>query len=142
MNYKKIDDIYLLCLSEGERVISSIESFAELEKITSGFFWAVGAIKNVELGIFDIEEKEYIRAIFKDYYEIVSCHGNISVDPETGKHLIHTHISFADKQFNIHGGHLFEAEVTVTFEMVFMPVTVPIYRNINPKFNLKLWNVV
>ncbi len=142
MNYKKIDDLYLLCLQEGERVIGSIERFVETEGIISGFFWAVGAIRNVELGIFDIEEKDYIKAIFKDYYEIVSCHGNISVDPDSKKPVIHTHISIADKNFKLFGGHLFEAEVTVTFEMVLLPVTVPIHRNINQKFNLKLWKVI
>ncbi|WP_457642310.1 PPC domain-containing DNA-binding protein [Persephonella sp.] len=142
MNYRKIDDIYLLCLQEGEKVISSIENFVKFEGINSGFFWAVGAVRNVELGIFDIDDKDYIKAIFKDYYEIVSCHGNISMDPDTQNPVIHTHISIADKDFRLYGGHLFEAEVTVTFEMVLFPVAVPIIRNINPKFNLKLWKVI
>ena len=58
----------------------------------------IGAIKNPQMGYFDIDRKDYDRKIFNGEYELISYMGNISL--KDGERFIHSHISFSDSKYN------------------------------------------
>ena len=72
---------------------------------------AIGAIRDVGLGAYDLQTQAYTRKTFGGLWELVSLQGNIS--PLEGRPFRHAHITIGDDSFKVLGGHLFHAEVAV-----------------------------
>ena len=142
MIYKKSGDFYVIGLSDSEKIMESIQKFLKEENINSGFFWAIGGVRNPHIGVFDPLKGDFNKTVIKGIYEVVSFHGNVSVNPDDINPFIHAHISIALKDFSVAGGHLFESEVAVAFEMVFLPTKNPIVREFDPTFRVMLWSYV
>ena len=106
---------YIIRLDAGERIIGSLLSLCESERIGSGFFNGLGAVGEAELGHFDPTTGDYSWTKLSGSYEIVSLHGDITV--VDGRPFIHAHASLGDKTFVVRGGHLKEAVVSVTCEV-------------------------
>ncbi len=140
MIYKKSDDFYIIGLFDGEEIIDSIQKFLEEENIKSGFFWAIGGVRNPNIGVYDPLNFSFKKKVIKGIYEVVSFHGNVTIDPDQTKPIIHAHIAIALKDFSIVGGHLFDSEVAVAFEMVFKPAQNPIVREFDPTYRVLLWD--
>ena len=75
-----------------------------------------------------MKKNQFIKKTFNGFFEVVSFHGNASIDPDEINPVIHAHISIVTKDFSVIGGHLVESEVAVTYEMVFIPTQNPIVR--------------
>lgn len=98
-------------LEEGEDIISIIERVAKENGIKAGFFYAVGATTRVKYAIYNLAKRAYEPHEREGFFEIVSVLGNIAtiVDEEgreTGEVFVHAHISVADHEGRIFGGHL------------------------------------
>ncbi len=53
MKFKELEkNRYFIMLENGEEIIESLTEFLAANKITSGFFTAIGAVEKVELGYF------------------------------------------------------------------------------------------
>lgn len=139
MEYLHDGDRYLLKLQRGDFVMSSLLEFFRQEKIDTGFIRAIGALKNVELGYFDFASKTYLRDEFPEAYELLSFQGNISL--VEGTPFCHAHVLLGDRAFHTIGGHLFEAEVAVTFEALIEESSGLIMRKFDPETGLKLWQL-
>ncbi len=139
MIFKKSQNFYIIGLSDGELIFNSLQKFFKEENIKSGFFWAIGGIRNPEIGVFDLAENRFKKRSIKGIYEVVLLHGNASINPDKTDPEIHAHISIALKDFSIAGGHLFESEVAVALEMIFLPTKNPIVKEYNPMYRVMLW---
>jgi uncharacterized protein len=102
-------------MDRGEEILSSLRSLIEKEGITLGKFTAIGAIDSFTVGVYDVSERKYESKTYKGAYEIVSLTGNINT--MDNKPYIHLHMSAADKENHVVGGHLNEAHVSATIEM-------------------------
>ncbi len=144
MIYKKSGNFYVIGLSDSEKIIESIQKFLKEENLNSGFFWAIGGVRNPHIGVFDPLKGDFNKTVIKGIYEVVSFHGNTSVNPDNDNNesFIHAHISIALKDFSVVGGHLFDSEVAVAFEMIFLPTKFPIIREFDPTFRVMLWSYV
>jgi predicted DNA-binding protein with PD1-like motif len=112
-------DKILLRLDRGDKIIESILAFCKAENITGGWFFGLGATDDATLASYDLDNKKYIEKDFKGKFEITSLTGNIAkLDNET---VLHTHINIADEEFRVYGGHLKEATVSITCEIVLEP---------------------
>lgn len=115
MEYKKFDDKYIVRLDRGEEVIESLMTFIRKEGITLGSITGLGASDNVEIGLFNIEKKEYKKNTYNGDYEITSLIGNIStMDNEP---YLHIHINLADEDNKVIGGHLTKCIISATCEL-------------------------
>ena len=114
MFFKKVSLGYIVRLETGDEVISTLSNFSEKEKITGGFLYGLGAVKDATLGYFDLEKKEYLKKTFNEEYELSSLVGNIYYFE--GKPGVHAHVTLSGKDFNVIGGHLFSAKITGTGE--------------------------
>jgi len=139
MEYLQEENRYLLKLQRGEPVIDSLLRFFTREKIDTGFVRAIGALKNVELGYFDFATKVYLRNKFPATYELLSLQGNISL--VDGFPFCHAHVVLGEPTFHTIGGHLFEAEVAVTFEALIEKSSRLATRKFDPETGLKLWQL-
>lgn len=116
MKYKKINSIYLIRIDKDEKIIASLTEFIDKEKVKAGYFSGVGAVSHCTTKLYNYEKKEYIEQNFQEKMEITSLTGNIALF--NGKPVIHAHINLGDSEMNIRGGHLQEAVVGSTCEIV------------------------
>jgi predicted DNA-binding protein with PD1-like motif len=115
MNWRRIDDHYVLRLDPGERVIDALCGFASERGVKSGVISGIGGIKDVVLGYFDLDAKAYLKRKLDGIYEMVSLAGNVSMIE--GKPFVHAHAVVSGPDMAALSGHLFGATVAITAEL-------------------------
>tara|TARA_Y100000814_G_scaffold240170_2_gene184521 strand:+ start:433 stop:861 length:429 start_codon:yes stop_codon:yes gene_type:complete len=137
MNLTKDKDKYFISLSKDEYINETLLDISNKESIKSGWISGVGAMYEIEVGYFDVDKKDYIRKSFPGDYEILSISGNISI--KEGNRFIHTHVTFSDENFNVFGGHLFDAKIAAAGEFMINTCNFEIKRKFNKDIGLHLW---
>ncbi len=127
---------FMLVLEKGEKLVESLVACAEKTQIKSASFFGIGALKNTELGFFDINQKAYLYKTFPKMYELISLTGNIIKHDE--QYIVHAHVAIGDSDYKVTAGHLKEAEVALTAEISIIPFHAPISRQFNDDFNVCL----
>ncbi|MFH1228005.1 MAG: PPC domain-containing DNA-binding protein [Planctomycetota bacterium] len=136
MKYKKIDDKWFIILAKDDNVIEKLTELCNKENIKAGFFNAIGAINAVEMAHFDPLEKKYSYKKMSGPLEIVSLAGNITCkDKEV---FVHSHISISAKNMLVYGGHLKEATVSATCEIVLFDFKTSVVRKTDKDTGLNL----
>lgn len=116
MEYRVFDEIILVRLDKGDELVASILAVAQKEGLTLASVSGIGATDDFEVGVFDLERADYRHYRFGGNHEIVALAGNITT--KDGAPYIHLHISCAGEDGRIVGGHLFEANISLTAEIV------------------------
>lgn len=107
------------------------------EGIKQGSVTAIGAINKVTLGLFNSVKKHYYRHTIEGEMEISSLIGNIST--MNGESYLHLHINVSDVEYKTHGGHLNEAWVSCTCEMIVDVIDGEIDREFSDEIGLNLY---
>jgi predicted DNA-binding protein with PD1-like motif len=139
MQYKKFANIYVIRLERGDEIIDSLKTLVKKEEIRGGFFYGLGAVKNVSLGYFDVEKKEYKEKSFEQDFELTSMVGDVAFSGD--KVIVHAHVTLAGEDFKVVAGHLNKAAVTATTEIVFNPVEGELSKKIDPITGLNLMDL-
>ena len=134
MQYKRDGNTYLISLEQNEPIMKSFTSFCSRKNISNGQLSGIGAIKDIELGAYILEEKEYIREIFSETWELSSLQGNILL--KDGVPFIHAHVTISDHHFHAKGGHLFEASVAVAGEFIIRKINLRTERQYDSNIGL------
>ena len=116
MQYEKNGDTYIIYLEQGENIMAKLTQFCKDNQIINGQISGIGAIKEIELGSYDLKNKEYITHKLADIWELTSYQANIQLKDE--EPFIHAHINISDHDLTVKGGHLFEAKVAVVGEII------------------------
>ncbi len=116
MEYKLIDDTYVVKISRRDNVMESLKHFVNENNILFAKISAIGAIEEVTIGYLQ-PNGDYLKKEFSGDYELVSFNGSVAGDKQ-----IHVHISMAGKDFITFGGHLFDAKVSGVIEMFVTPL--------------------
>jgi uncharacterized protein len=121
MKSKLINDgpqkTYVLVLDKGDETVSSIESFVRKNGISAAQLTGIGAFSDTVLGFFDWETKNYRKIPVNEQVEVVSLLGDIALGPD-GKPALHPHVVVSRADGMAMGGHLLEAHVRPTLEVV------------------------
>ena len=107
---------FALIFDEGDEVMAGLQAFAEAHDLTAARFDGIGAFRDVTLGYFDWETKEYRRNRFDEQVEVVSLTGDVAVND--GAPAVHAHVAVARADATALGGHLVEGHVRPTVELV------------------------
>ena len=108
---------YVLVLDKGDEAVSSIESFAREKGISAAQLTGIGAFSDAVLGFFEWETKNYRKIPVKEQVEVVSLLGDVALAPD-GKPALHPHVVVSRADGMAMGGHLLEAHVRPTLEVV------------------------
>jgi predicted DNA-binding protein with PD1-like motif len=101
----------------GEQFPEILAEWCEKERIESAVIVAgIGMLENIEIGRYD--GKEYSKVMVEPSSEILSLQGNVSM--KEGKPFVHLHVSLADEDMSVKGGHLFNGTVSMTIELVML----------------------
>jgi len=136
MKSKKVGNTYIVRIDKGEELVGSLEKFCVDEKIKLGTIQGIGAANDVTIGYFDIKKKEYFSKRFEGDFEIAPLNGNITT--MDGNIYLHLHVTFGDKEFGSHSGHLNEAMISATFEGVITSVDGEVDRYYDEEIGLNL----
>ena len=80
-----------------------------------------------------------MRQDFPELAELLTLQGNMTqVD---GEPFFHLHVVLAGHDYQCFGGHLFDAEVAVTAEVIVTNYPVLVERTFDDEIGLKLWDL-
>jgi uncharacterized protein len=140
MQYMKSAAGLLVRLELGEEVLESLGRLCETEDLHCATFSFIGAVRDVTLGYWDVETRQYQRRTFTGSFEVLSCTGTIARS-QLDKPIVHTHMVLGGPDFGTVGGHLFEARVSVTLEGAIHPMPWSVVRVPDPGTGLALMDV-
>jgi uncharacterized protein len=127
---------YLLVFHTGQEVMHGLLAFAKQHKLVAGHLTGIGAIRDVVLGYFDPQKKSYLRNHEKGQAEVLSLTGNLAL--YKNEPFFHVHVALGLRDGSARGGHLFEATVRPTVELVLTASPRSIRRKIDPETGLPL----
>lgn len=115
MEYRVFDDTVVLRLDKGDKIAESLLSVAKYEGITLASVSGIGAVDEMEVGVFDLERSTYDRYMYHGNHEINALAGNLTT--KDGEAYLHLHITATGAGGMVVGGHLFDANVSLTAEI-------------------------
>ncbi len=96
--------------------MASLTRFAEERQLSAARITAIGAFSRTTLGFFERERKDYHKIEVREQCEVLSLLGDIAL--ADGKPKLHLHVVLGKKDGTAHGGHLLEADVWPTLEVI------------------------
>ena len=115
MEYRSFPQGYLVRLDPGEEVVASLSKLVEEKGITLATISALGAAKDVTLGVFDSVNKKYLSQRYQGTYEIAALVGNVT--RMDGAPYLHLHITIANPEGEVRAGHLSACTISATMEL-------------------------
>lgn len=107
---------FALIFEKGDEVVANLLDFARREKVHAASFQAIGAFERVTLGYFDWGAKDYRRIPVEEQVEVLALLGDIA--EKDGEPKVHAHVVVGRSDGSTRGGHLVEATVRPTLELV------------------------
>jgi len=139
MRFKQINNGYIIRLEKDEKIIETLTGFLKKKKIKSGYFSGIGAVSKSEIAHFSLDRKEYSYKALNGPLEITSLLGNIATSGS--QVIIHAHITLSDSKMNVYGGHLKEAAIGATCEIILKKNNKNLNRKLDKTTNLNLLDI-
>jgi len=131
--------IHWVFVEQGEPVMKTLTDYCKANGIKNGQITGIGAVRNIELGVFVPATKSYHRDRIEDTHELTNYMGNVTL--KDGDPFIHAHIVLGDHSFQTLSGHCFEMEVAVVGEFIIQAMNTTVSRKLNPNVGLATWNM-
>ena len=128
---------FALIFDTGDEVASGLEAFARQQELSGSRFTAIGAFQDVVLGYFDWQKKEYLKIPWREQVEVLSLVGDVAL-AENGEPKIHAHVVVGCRDGTARGGHLLEAHVRPTLEVILVESPAHLQRRHDPQSGLAL----
>jgi predicted DNA-binding protein with PD1-like motif len=128
-----------LVFEAGDEPMQGLLDFATRERLASGHFTAIGAFENVTLGYFEWPRRDYARIAIHEQVEVLSLVGDVTLDG--GRPKVHAHVVVGKRDGTAHGGHLLEARVRPTLEVILIQPPGHLRRRFDPRSKLALIDV-
>lgn len=140
MRWKLVEQkpkVFVLIFETGDEIAKELKQFAKEQGLGGSSFKAIGALSHAKLGWFNWETKKYEpAAILNEQIELLSMIGDIAL--KDGEPQVHAHLVIGRKDGIAHGGHLLEARVRPTCELVLTESPAHLEKKIDPESGLAL----
>ena len=127
---------YVLVFDRGDEVIAGLTSFASEKGLDASRFTALGAFESATLGFFDTDRKAYDEIRVREQVEVLSLVGDIARKDD--EPVVHAHVVLGKRDGSAHGGHLLDARVRPTLEVVLTESPAHLRRRHDPETGLAL----
>jgi uncharacterized protein len=127
---------FLLVYDKGSEIMSGLLEFAAEQQLSGGHLLAIGAVSDAVLAFFDRKKRDYLHIPVAEQAEVTSMTGNIAL--KDGKPFLHIHTVLGLPDGSTRGGHLLEAHVWPTLEMVVTTWTRKVHRKEDAETGLEL----
>ncbi len=140
MRHKQISQTpktFALIFETGDEILTELKRFASEQKLAGSSFKAIGALSRAKVGWFNWETKKYETAAeLNEQVELLSLIGDIAVIDK--KPQVHAHLVVGRRDGTAHGGHLMEAVVRPTCELVLTENPAHLQKHIDPESGVAL----
>ena len=140
MRWKQIEDepkTFVLIFETGDEIASVLQQFARDQGLAGSSFKAIGAFSYAKLGWFNWETKKYAPAcVLDEQVELLSLIGDIAL--KEGEPQVHAHVVIGRSDGTAHGGHLLEARVRPTCELVLTESPVHLQKKLDSNSGIAL----
>jgi predicted DNA-binding protein with PD1-like motif len=107
---------YAVIFGEGDEAFAGLLAFAEKYQVKSGHFTAIGGLNRATLAWFDPQRKMFKKISINGQVEVTSMIGDIAL--YQGKPVVHTHMVVGTSDGTTRGGHVLNAYVSPTLEVM------------------------
>jgi predicted DNA-binding protein with PD1-like motif len=140
MHYRLVDEkpkTFVLVFETNDELAQGLKEFALEQKLASASFKAIGALSSVRLGWLNWETKQYETSVSLDeQVELLSLIGDIAL--KDGDPQVHAHTVVGKRDGTAHGGHLLQAHVRPTCEVVLTESPVHLTKEFDPAAGILL----
>ena len=130
---------YALIFDTGDEAMAGLVEFARRNALGGARFTAIGAFREATLGYFDWESKEYKPIPVDEQVEVLSLIGDVAI--EGGEPKVHSHVVVGRSDGSARGGHLLEARVRPTLEVILTESPAHLQKHHDPESGLALIRV-
>jgi predicted DNA-binding protein with PD1-like motif len=127
---------FALIFDKGDEFIEELTSFAKEKELRGSHFTAIGAFRSVMLGYFDRSKRDYQQIPVEEQVEVLSLVGDIAL--KDGVPQIHAHVVVGKADGTAHGGHILQARVWPTLEVVLTESPKHLRRKVDAETGLAL----
>jgi len=127
---------FALVFERGDDVMSTLQRFAAEHRLTASRFTAIGAFERATLGYFDWQRKDYEQIPVEQQVEVLTLAGDVALEGTRPK--VHAHVVLGRRDGSTIGGHLLEARVRPTLEVVLVDAPSHLCRVHDPVSGLAL----
>jgi predicted DNA-binding protein with PD1-like motif len=125
---------YAVIFGVGDEILGGLTQFAEDHHISAARITGIGAIQRGTLAWFNPQRKTYRHIVIDRQAEVLSLLGDIAI--YRGKPVVHAHMVVGFPDGTAHGGHLLQAYVRPTLEVIVTAYPRPLYRKFDPERGL------
>jgi predicted DNA-binding protein with PD1-like motif len=127
---------FALVFDTGDEVMSNLVEFAGSNKLGAARLTAIGAFSEVTLGYFDWEKKDYKKIPVREQVEVLSLIGDVAL--KDGEPKLHAHVVVGRSDGTTMGGHLIEARVRPTLEVILTESPAHLQKQVDEESGLAL----
>ena len=127
---------FVVVFDKGDEIVAGLTAFAAREHLRASHLTAIGALRDVTLGYFDRDRRDYTRIPLAEQVEVLSLLGIIMLDGFKPK--LHAHIVVGQVDGTARGGHLLEGHVWPTLEVIVEESPRHLQRRTDPETGLAL----
>jgi predicted DNA-binding protein with PD1-like motif len=107
---------YAVVLDTTDEVIGELSKFVREQEVEAASLTAIGAFSRAVLGYFQWETKQYKKISVDEQVEVLSLLGDVAVGDQGP--TLHLHAVLGKADGSVVGGHLIEAHVRPTLEVI------------------------
>lgn len=127
---------YAVIFGKGDEVLAGLTEFAEEHHLGASRITGIGAIQSATLGWLDPQHKMYRPIRIDHQVEVLSLLGDIALFH--GKPVVHAHMVVGFPDGTAHGGHLLEAHVWPTLEVIVTEYPNAMHKKMDPGSGMTL----
>lgn len=127
---------FVLVFETGDEVMEGLLAFAREHDLSAARFTAIGAFSEVVLGYFDWQRKDYDRIPVREQVEVLALTGDVALDKD--EPAVHAHVVVGRRDGTTRGGHLLEALVRPTLEVMLVEAPAVLRKRVDEESGLAL----
>jgi uncharacterized protein len=128
---------FVLIFQTGDELAEGLLQFAREQHLACASFKAIGGFSSARLAWFNWDTKQYEPSVTLDeQVELLSLIGDVALQDD--RPVVHAHAVIGRNDGTAHGGHLLEARIRPTCEVVLTEHPVPLHKAIDPESGLAL----
>src|SRR3954447_20073680 len=127
---------FALIFDTGDEAMAGLVEFARANKLGAARITAIGAFRDVVLGYFDWDAKQYKKIPVREQVEVLSLIGDVAL--QDGAPKVHAHVVVGRSDGSTRGGHLVEGHVRPTLEVILTESPAHLQKHFDPESGLAL----
>ena len=127
---------YAIVLDTGDEVVGALGQFVREQEVEAASVTAIGAFRRAILGYFQWETKQYKQISVEEQVEVLSLIGDVAVADQGP--TLHLHAVLGKADGSVVGGHLLEAHVRPTLEVILIQPPSYLRKRKDPETGLAL----